>query len=82
MREDVRADLHRFAGVYGLCRVEGREVLLEGGGEQEAVGFGEDVPFHVRVLVQGSLEHGEEFPFVDLPALIFRFACFTCVLVG
>ena len=74
VREDHVADLALRADVMLLREVESGEVGEQRTPEDVGVGFDEDVPLFVGVLLEGLADHGQELPFVEPPAGVCGFA--------
>ena len=63
-------DVKVLADVVRLARVEVGEVLQEVVPAQEGVGFDEDEPLRGGHLLVGAVDHGQELPLVELPAVV------------
>jgi len=74
VREDHIADLALRADVMLLRGVESGKVGEQRAPENVGVGFDEDVPLFVGILLEGLADHGQELPFVEPPAGVCGFA--------
>lgn len=63
-------DVEVLADVVGLGCVEVGEVLQEVVPAEEGVGFDEDEPLRGGHLLVCAVDHGQELPLVELPAVV------------
>lgn len=82
MRKDDVCDLGLSADVVGFFRIEMREPFEECRPREIGICLHEDIPFGVILVGEGLLHHGKEFPLVELPARIIRFADIGIGFIG
>ena len=82
MCEDDVRNLGLGANVVGLFGIEVREPLHKRRPGKIGVCFHKDIPFGIVLMGQSPLDHREEFPFVQLPPWVIRFANVRVRFIG